>query len=451
MTVSSVVGGVSGGALGFLAGNVGGAIPGAYVGYKVANSIGKRKSESWVQGGTTKRRITGSAPGRPAVVAGSRAHKTLLTKMTARRAVRRVRKAKMSKKAKAKRTRKVKKAAGKFVKSVVDRALSCDLTTSVYRKLTTGEIVMDMRAQDAVLGYQLMFSGNTQQGIATKGATARAAKVQMWTYFTAKKMLDAASVLFNNKARDADYYVTTDNIAFNNLKLEVMYQSVKWEALNDSYYHIRYELYEFHARANTNVSAGHELVASAGTGVDISSSNGPVTQGFADNHDSSDTVVPFRYSLPLLNKLSDFKGYDGKWTHKLVKKGTMLPGTKITHYMHQKPGCVEFKKYMDGTDLTDYSRGTVCLILIVKPMLNHTVVATPASGLIKTAGSMAFNGLGKTTYGVVVSAKESYTIREPDEATVRDSKILGLQDIGLSGSGYTDLIMSTRTDHQEAL
>lgn len=440
-----VIGGISGGALGFIAGNVGGALVGAEIGSALEDRKNVRKRLRESQANRPLKKVKADSGNKEAT------RRRISSQMAAKRAVRRSRsrktvRVKKVKRPSAKRTRKVKKAASKFVKGVVDRALKCELTTSVYRKYQTGEVVIPQSDDDVATGYQLMFSGNTQNGLATRGSPARNPACMMWTYFTPKKMLDAASVLFNGKARSADYLIATDNLAFASLKLEVVYQSVKWEALNNTFYRIKYELYEFHARGSTDTSAGHEIVNSSSAGINTASFAGAVTQGFADNSDRDGVARAFRYSCPLVNKLSDFKGYEGKWSHKLVKKGTWMPGTSLTHYMHQKPGCVDFKKYINPTNtLAYYAKGTTALILIIKSKL-HMGTVPNVTGESRNAAHPGFAGANDDNgNGVVLAINESYTIREPEEATVNDSQILGFQDLAVK-DGVVDSTIATRIE-----
>lgn len=444
-----LVGGVSGGALGFIVDGV----PGAFAGYKVGSALEDKKNlrkrlrESQANR-PLKKLKTESGQSGPVVKSSDIAGKILPQKMPVKRVSRRrrvIKKVKKVKRPSAKRTRKVKKAASKFVRSVVDRALNCDLTTSVYRKYQTGEIVLDQSDSDVKKGYSLVFTGSTQGGIATRGIPAREAATMMWTFFTPKKMLDAASVLFNGKAAGPDYYIGVNNLAYTNLKLEVIYQSVKWEALNSTHYDIKYELYEFASRGNTDVSGGHEVVNSSSSGVSTSSYGGLVTQGIVDNSDSTGTVRPFRYSMPMLNKLSDYKGYEGKWSHKLVKKGTVLPGSRITYYMHEKPGCIEFKKFMNGDVLYNYGRGTRCLVLVVKSKM-HSTLNPYVANKVRTGAHCGFAGAVDNSYGFPVAVTESFTIREPEEATVHTRQVLGYQDLNVENEAIDYRIAPNRVE-----
>lgn len=417
--MSALVGGVAGAALGYI---VGGS-RGARVGYRLGTNAGKSSPNNMVvvRGRTIDRNVrrrtsTGGdrSGSRPVTSRGSGGRRVRPTHRRKRTGV------------KARRARKA-------IKQIVKDTLQCTENVGTYTKVYTGEIEPICTADDQKVAYS---ATRVQGNIPPHSVIA----LQFLPH-TSKKILDAASVVYNSKPKSIDY-TTVGDFAAKGFKLDVIYASYSLEVWN--YTDMAYEIDMIEV---TNKSSSNANVLSIGK----------------ELHEAMDwvNVVPYwnpaagnQFDIQHGLKFGSVTGLEKKYMLKHDKK-IVYPGHKHT-YFSKMSGCIDFNKNLLGVGggtatLATYVRGEKQVVIAYRPVLH-----LQGDGTGNYVSSMEA-GFGASNRGFLTKVVEKYKFVEPDETPVANSgeKHELLTDIPqLSGVDPYNLYMNdgpTRTAIQPAL
>lgn len=361
----------SGAALGYIHNNWAGAFIGGNVGAKLADM--KRKQIEATQS-TWKKRKVGSKPYAPT---GS--------KPSGKRSKRRS----MKRKPVVKRKRGKRVTLRKSVKALVKGALKCDVPVGTYHKY----YVQDLNLQNTTANNQLVYTNGQRHGV-NNPETPYTSEGMSWCPFHLKKMLDAASVVFNAKAKAINWEKTDNN--FSNpkiLQLDVIYASYEITFKSIAQQDLKCKL--IRAKAKKNIGEGVYDVWNTAIG------NARWVGG-----------------APNINTIgispSGWKELEEKYAVK-VEEFTMKTGEERTFKTVFK-GCVDFQKHYVGDSLQSFGKGiSESWNLVVIP--SKTVYKDPEANDIT-----ATRGVTTGFYNYVnVEVKEVYKFYQPEITTDENS------------------------------
>lgn len=330
----------------------------------IYGSAGKRKNDNWDTRPSSRRKIGDSTradigdvsggeisyPKRP--MAKGRTMKSRKGKKGTRKP-----KAKMNRKVAKKKVAKVRKQATKFVKKVVQKELDCALSESVYRRLYSGSIHPAVKSADADDGVSVVFTGHTVGG---HNDTPNTEEALRWNFFTARKCLDAASVLYRGKTMAQNHEYTIGN--FDNVKTEIqrLYASAEIEWYNNSRCDFEYELYEVTHKGSSDVRWWDALNKEKDGGLDIVISEYAGLPGLYASDAPMNNITPVppavdtqsyyqcknRFVFGLGQHLGDYKRAFQNHSFKNVKSGLFRAGTHLKYFMKRGEMCYDMQKVM---------------------------------------------------------------------------------------------------------
>lgn len=394
---------LAGGALGYITGGVRGGLFGAGLAYDYipdppardyslktgsgkARFIGSapvKTSPKMAQFPKRRKLPTGSAPGGNPRYGSAPAYKR---KKPAKRAVRPRRR----------RAKRAAREAKKFVKNIVKKEIQCSENVGSYTKVYVGEI------EPSVI------SPYKKVAVAATRVQANSAPYTVFgmsfTPNISKRLLDAASVLYNGKAKSCEVEAA-GNFDFKGFKCNVVYSSYTLELYN--YTDIPYEVdfLEVTNKYTTNTSFMDTAKELSDNKDWVSSA--PYIAIAAGNQWDVQHGVEFG-AIP---------GLSDKYSLKHNKK-IVYPG-KCHKYFTKRTGCVDIHKNVlthtvGDAELGSFVKGEKQVMVVYSPVLH---IQYSASNNSASHGS----GLGSAEYGFLTKVTERFKIIEPDETPVANS------------------------------
>lgn len=283
--------------------------------------------------------------------------------------------------------KKVIRKAKKVVKNMVEKVLECKDNKGTYTKQYAGDQVFTNTASN----HQTVWGNFKRGGANTSPATSAALSFDPFQMF---RLLDAVSVLYNNKTKALNYEATTGNFANSGkgIVADFTYASYTLTLKNCHRVAVNIDCYMGKARNN----------------------------GFDDVltlWDNSYNSMPYRQTAPVkttwgqkpTGRVDVTDNFNLKH-----KRFSLKPGESKTLYTHFK-GCVDFDKYKVAGTLAEFGKGiSESWCFIVRPVMgveNH-LGGIPYGVVGQTNGQTEFEG-------VSIKVKEVYKVIQPD-ATLDD-------------------------------
>lgn len=294
------------------------------------------------------------------------------------------------------------------VKAIVKSVLECDTNSSsyVYHKVSNIRPTTLKNEKYACLG------GAIYSNIATAGWKIN--DMHRFIAFSPKQLMDAASVLYNGKAKTLGWDSGTDNFA-NFPKVDFGRCSWKLKATNNILARVRIEVYECVSRKNADV----DFLESYYNGIDSErwKSAAPT---ISNKHPGGTGGAGGQIGMPLHQEFGGVSVLKSNWAFSKVKDVVLESGQHMT-LKRSFSGCIEFDKYTDGADtspaLVTYGRNQgICFCVVVTNEITQQVTAVDATNL---------QGLGHYSIidttppcGIFCEVEESYIVREPEVAAI---------------------------------
>lgn len=207
------------------------------------------------------------------------------------------------------------KAAKNMVKSVVKKTLDCSFPTGTYHKSYVGEMYWNNVVPNVQVVWGDMQRYKSHNAPYTNGNMS-------FTPFNGRRLLDALSVVYNNKTKSIDMLNTVNNFDDSKIQADFTYCSYELKITNNSSFAYDVELVMGTAKRDTN-------------------------EEFRDAWDSAMDEFPWRQGKPNPNTMNfgtaGWNQLNQKWAIK-TKKFKLLPGHTKTFFTTYK-GCVAFHKH----------------------------------------------------------------------------------------------------------
>lgn len=297
-----------------------------------------------------------------------------------------------------------KKRLDKHIKNVVDRKLLCQENVGIYTKTYTGNVHTSISAGDKIVlaGHRRL---NAHAGIYTQYSMA-------FTPFAQKRVLDAASVLYNGKAPGVDIDAS-GNFAFKGLKVDLIYGSYQLELLNATTCPVKMECWEFKAKASLDSTVLANAVEMFNADKYVGGAAG--RPQFAIGTAGFDTDYYMTEGLDF----GMIKALKGRYSFERVKSQVVAPG-KIMKYFTKHKGCYDFNKNLSTAaapaeaELASFAKGETQVIVTIQYMPH---LQRDSTGFIWGQGS----GTGDASHGILSRVKEVYKIFEPEVTSSANS------------------------------
>lgn len=300
----------------------------------------------------------------------------------------------------------------KQIKSVVKRELACGENQGVYEKLWTGDL--GVGALDCMWFYSHLQAN-------ANAATVTTTEAMRFIPITYKKILDAASVLFNAKTADLAYELDAGgkNLDRKKTVVEIMYAAASWEIKNGT--QLTYDVEEY---VITNKSSSDQDFLTTWKSVSDQDSWGTAPT----LTDKKDVYVEANFSTTTQNYFYINNFYlhkpgmqEAMKTFYKIKcnKIKLTPGSSIKRYFKYHHKCVDFTRGMDNVGaLATFVKGDQQVVYRIVPELHMGYVPGSANaGDFRGAYTASTFGLGLT-----IKRKEVYHMSPPENATVLDEK-----------------------------
>lgn len=320
-----------------------------------------------------------------------------------------------------KRNMRNRRAASKAIKKVVEKVIACKDNVGIYRKSYGGDIRSDVSlGTKTVAFYGQRLQGNTSPYLPFSLA---------WTPYNLKRVLDAASVLYNNKTKSiaGPELLGTENNNFNpiGLKVDLLYASYHLAVTNMTNTQYYLEIIEFTNKFNGDRHAMEvikELLLGTNWvgGVPLFASPDPVNGIFRLECDLDFGMI---------------KGVSSRYAVKSFGKKLVKPGDTINYFTKDKM-CVDFQKklYTENTaetpDIPSFAKGEKQVIIVMMPVVGIVDNGTNNTIACHTVAN-------DSSHGFVYKVEEVFKLMEPD-ATLDEyqgDKRCFLSDYGEPASG----------------
>jgi len=224
-----------------------------------------------------------------------------------------------------------------------------------------------------------------------------------WNFFSPLKVMDAASILWNNKAMAADYTLQTGNflLPFNRStgalittatpaapdsqgnKIHIINSWVKFELKNNSHRLLTVEIYNCVSKTKSPTETPLETFYNIAGNMEENGATGRAIR-IAYPTDAVDYIINDPAIQPAI-----FPAFNASWKYEKMTL-TIAPGETHTHYI-KGPKNVTYdydRMYIDGNDKTGYfNKHTMCVMMAVKPDM---VYASAGAGAAGATGSGRF-------------------------------------------------------------
>lgn len=291
----------------------------------------------------------------------------------------------------------------KQIKSGVQSVLMCKENIGIYTKTYTGEIEPYVNAGQE----RVAFSMTRNQANAPPYSADN-----MRFCLTRQKILDAASVLYNNKSRSIDWNATVGNFDIKGLKVESIYSAYHVKVWNYTEYPHELEIWEVTNKYNTNQ---HFIE-------DISEMH--KAQDWVASIPAFTSAASTWYDIARGLDFNMIKGVARKYDIKRVKKGIIMPGLGITHRLSFGKLCLDYEKDLVNVatvgTLPKFAKGDKQIVFRYTPVM-HLNASTTKHICTNLANVTSVD------HGFLVDVKEVYKVMQPaetDDAYVGDRRCI---------------------------
>lgn len=312
----------------------------------------------------------------------------------------------------------------KKIKGVVKSVMECAENTGTYSKRYTGEFEPYVNAGQKRISFSMTRNGtNTGPHFVN----------DMRYCMTRKKLLDAVSVLFNNKTRSANWNNGVLNFVIKGFKMDLLYASLDIKWINYTEWAFDCEIFEVVNKHNTDTSFLDDAKAM----------NEQVEWVGANPTFSTASTTQFDMDMGL--EFGMMKGVAGKYSVKKVKTGRVYPGQTIGYFKKWGPQCIDLTKTLvinAGVGiLPNFAKGDTQVFIRYTPVMHlHSSQTTHICTNLANAQ--------QHDYGFLVDVQETFKFLQPaetDEVYGGDKRAL-LVDVPYEPSGvgpYVQKYMST--------
>lgn len=298
-----------------------------------------------------------------------------------------------------------------FVKDVV----KCQENIGVYKRIISGDVSANLGTGSDVDASKVLWTGHNKVQQNGGDYTVEACK---FTPMSAKRILDAASVLYNGKTAAVNYENGTGNFDAKVTKVEVMYSSYKLELTNHTFIPYWITCYEITPKENSQIDFVNttQNIIAAST-FDYSSNVGYF--GIAPAFDNFGN----KYKTAINLEWSDIKGLDKIYDIKKLSRKFIKPGKAFEYKTSAKDYCVEFSKMTySSTDIQPGSSGPVsALATYPKGEKQLIFKAEPVTHLVKNSSrATAALSTHQAVFSVcwAVKTEEFFKIMQPRNTPV---------------------------------
>lgn len=284
---------------------------------------------------------------------------------------------------------KLKRTTAKAVKNIVEKAISKDNPTGHYYKSYGGMSLFPGTAQN---------KNRVSADVFTEyNAAAGQVVLNRLAYFTPQSLIDAASVLFNNKTLGVETYATTaGNFSDVDLKFNVQYASAKTTFKNQTNADLEFVFMEVRAKDLEN----DQFLADWEASMTSSNMNQIGTYATASHQNVHPSQIP-----------SLMKRYKVDSVKKILRPGE-------SHVMFQtlaKNFDFQSSDYYDGSTLQKYGKMSVQVIYSYNSVFTAYEDNISAVGDVTRAGRMlTVSGTNAANIqGIVIDVHEKYIIDCP--------------------------------------
>ena len=312
-----------------------------------------------------------------------------------------------TKKRKTVKTKKTKKVANKrrlasksrkLIKGVVENVLHCKDNMGVYTKIIGGDFQPNCDQDEHRF---CTWTSRVQANIGDYSAYAMA-----FLPFTQKRILDAASVLFNGKAATPLIDLGPGNFESRGLKVDLAYGSYELEFHNYTDIDYECEIWEMTPKTSSNIPF-HETLLELKNAM-LWRSGVPYIQP------STNPTAGNNWQMHGALEFGMIKGLSNKYKMSKYKSGKFHPGEKWTYFKTHKE-CYDFNEKMtvEGVsaeaELASYPKGKPQIVFKWKPVfhLQLSGIGAGFTGNVESATS--------ASRGFLTVCKEVFKIVQPPE------------------------------------
>jgi len=278
------------------------------------------------------------------------------------------------------------KAAKKVIKSVVKKTLDCSFPTGTYHKSYVGEMYWNNITPNVQVVWGDMMRYKSHTAPYTNGNMS-------FTPFNGRRLLDALSVVYNNKTKSMDMLNTVNNFDDSKIQADFTYCSYELKITNNSSFAYEVELVMGTAKRDTN-------------------------EEFRTAWDIAMDEFPWRQGKPNPNTMNigtaGWNQLNQKWAIK-NKKFRLLPGHTKTFFTTYK-GCVAFHKHRipvgETVQLPTMLKGiSESWLFIAKPTAGAMFSLTNDQKVLGVVGITQGNQWGQV---ITCEVKEVYKFLQPE-------------------------------------
>lgn len=289
----------------------------------------------------------------------------------------------------------------KFVKSAVDRELACKADWGMYNKNYCSDIKPSFSTDDEVCWITGARYANVNS------PTTGSEQALAFLPCTLNKILDAASILYNNKTKSIAWENTTNNFGVAGFKLNHIYSSYKLTTKNMYPFDLDFEVYE----VRNKLSADSNLM----TTVDNNVGNIKWIQGVPPVNNSGGN----EWSLDRGLDLSMIRGLEKLYEIKRVLKKRVCPGGEFIYFRKRGKECIDMSKYTTtgGSLLPDYCKGDYQVVMRITPALhiNYANNAGSTNGHASHTNNPSPSSAPENRYRLVFGVEEVFKFEMPGE------------------------------------
>lgn len=286
----------------------------------------------------------------------------------------------------------------KVIKGVVENVLHCKDNLGVYTKIVGGDFQPNCDQDEHRF---CTWTSRDQVNIGDYSNYAMA-----FLPFTQKRVLDAASVLFNGKAATPLIDLATNNFDSRGLKVDLIYGSYELEFHNYTDIDYEVEIWEMTPKYSSNIPF-HETL--------IELKNAMLWRGGVPYISPTVNVGALNnYQMHGALEFGMIKGLANKYKMKKYKSGVFKPGEKWTYFKTHKE-CYDFNQKMtvegasNEADLASYPKGKPQVVFKWKPKF-HLQYSETGFGFVGNVESSQ-----SPSRGFLTLCKEVFKISQPPE------------------------------------
>lgn len=273
-----------------------------------------------------------------------------------------------------------------FVKDVV----KCQENFGVYKRTIGGDQTTKLSLDDEGNATKMVWTGFNKFQANNTPYTSDALK---FTPLSAKRILDAASVLYNNKTPAVNYESSTNNFDYKVTKIEVAYASYKLQLTNNTEGTFWVTCYEAIAKESSQVP----VLEAAQTFINDGTFSGTSTNAYFGW--AAPSSLANQYKMPINMSFSDVQGLDKAYHFKKVNKKLVKPGHQFNYAISERDFCVElYKKTYVSTDIQPGSSGLDAAIATYPKGERQLLFVFEPLPQVVTGGTYSTVGLSTLSY-----------------------------------------------------